>query len=124
VTVFVTLEDLLDRIARTGGVVRDLGLLEAAVARPQASAFGEDAYPSLAHKAAALLHSIAQYQALLDGNKRLALGSALLMLRLNGARSAATHDDLFDLMIDMADGLDDIDSIADRLRVVHLPSSD
>jgi death-on-curing protein len=117
VTVFVTLEDLLDRVARTGGVVRDMGLLEAAAARPRASAFGQDAYPTLAHQAAALLHSIAQSQALLDGNKRLALGAALLMLRLNDARSSATHDELFDLMIDIAEGLDDITVIAERLRV-------
>ena len=116
-TVYVTLEDLLERIAATGGVVGDLGLLGAAVARPQASAFGQDAYPYLATKSAALLHSIAQYQALVDGNKRLALGSTLLMLRLNGARSTASHGELFDLMIDMAAGLDDIPTIAERLRV-------
>jgi death-on-curing protein len=117
VTVFVTLEDLLDRVARTGGVVRDMGLLEAAAARPRASAFGQDAYPTLAQKAAALLHSIAQSQALLDGIKRLGLGTALLMLRLNDARSSATHDELFDLMIDIAAGLDDIPTIAERLHV-------
>jgi death-on-curing protein len=117
VTVSVTLEDLLDRVARTGGVVRDMGLLEAAAARPRASAFGQDAYATLAQKAAALLHSIAQSQALLDGNKRLALGAALLMLRLNDARSSATHDELFDLMIDIAAGLDDIPTIAERLDV-------
>jgi death on curing protein len=119
VTVYIELEDLLERVASSGGVVRDLGLLDAAVARPQASVFGEDAYPTLAEKAAALMHSIAQNQALLDGNKRLALGSALLMLHLNEHRSAASHDDLFDLMIDMAKGLDDVSVIAGRLAVVR-----
>jgi death on curing protein len=51
--------------AVTGGhaVVRDVGLVEAALARPQASAFGEDAYPSLHHKAAALLHPLARNHA-------------------------------------------------------------
>jgi death-on-curing protein len=119
VTVFVTLEDLLDRVARTGAVVRDMGLLEAAAARPRASAFGQDAYPTLARKAAALLHSIAQSRALLDGNKRLAVGATLLMLRLNDARSSATDGELFDLIIDMSAGLDDVTTIADRLHVVE-----
>lgn len=116
-TVFLSLEDLLERVAATGGVVRDVGLLESAAARPQASVFGQDAYPTLAEKAAALLHSLAQNQALLDGNKRLALGSALLMLRLNGARSQTSSDELFDLMMDMANGLSDVSKIAERLRV-------
>jgi prophage maintenance system killer protein len=62
----------------------------------------------VAQWSAALLHSIALYQALLDGSERLALGAALLMLRLNDARSSATHDELFDLMIDIADGPGDV----------------
>lgn len=118
-TVYVTLDDLLERVAATGGIVRDIGLMDSAVARPRASAFGEEAYPSLAEKAAALLHSIAQNQALLDGNKRLALGAALLMLHLNDARSAAADDDLFELMIDLSSGLNDVSKIAERLRVVN-----
>jgi len=118
VTVYVTLEDLLERVADTGLVVRDMGLLDSAAARPQASIFGEEAYPTLAEKAAALMHSIAQNQALLDGNKRLALGSALLMLHLDDARSAASHDELFDLVLDMSSGLNDVATIAERLKVV------
>jgi len=52
--------------------VREIGLLESAVARPKTSVFGEDAYLSFAEKTAALLHSIARNHALIDGNKRLA----------------------------------------------------
>lgn len=116
-TRYLTLEDVLEQVASTGGIVRDIGLLESAVARPKASVFGQDAYATLAEKAAALMHSIAQNQALVDGNKRLALTSTLVLLRLNGARSAASKDELFDLMMDMADGLSDVQKIASRLKV-------
>jgi death-on-curing protein len=64
-------------------IVGDEGLLAAAIARPQASAFGLDAYPSVWDKAAALLHSLANNHALLDGNKRTAWASAWLFLAIN-----------------------------------------
>lgn len=64
--------------------VRDWGLLESAAARPQASIFGADAYPSLHEKVAALVHSLARNHALIDGNKRLALMAAYVMFELNG----------------------------------------
>jgi prophage maintenance system killer protein len=76
---YLSLEDALAVAEEiSGGVrpeVRDLGLLDAAVHRPQASMFGEDAYPSLVEKAAALMHSIVCNHALVDGNKRLGLSA-------------------------------------------------
>jgi death-on-curing protein len=54
-------------------LVRDHGLLASAAARPQTTVFGKDAYPTLLHKAAALLQSIAGNHPLIDGNKRLAI---------------------------------------------------
>lgn len=92
-------------------MVRDVGLLQAAVARPMACVFGEDAYATLAAKAAALLHSLAQDQALMDGNKRLALA----FLHLNHHRSMATQDEQLELMISMSTGLDDVTVIDSRL---------
>ena len=70
---YLDLEDLL-RLVRllSIGPVRDVGLLDSAVARPRSSAFGEDAYGTVSAKAAALLHSITNNHALVDGNKRLA----------------------------------------------------
>ena len=65
--------------------VRDFGLLDAAIARPQSTVFGLDAYPDLFTKAAALLHSIARNHALVDGNKRTAWASAWVFLGANGA---------------------------------------
>lgn len=65
-------------------LVRDFGLLESALARPQASAFGEDAYPDLHMKAAALMESLARNHALIDGNKRLAWVATKYFLIING----------------------------------------
>ncbi len=68
----VTVEDLLLIADRIGvAAVRDVGLLDAAAYRPQATAYGEEAYPTLHHKAAALLDAIVRNHALVDGNKRL-----------------------------------------------------
>jgi death-on-curing protein len=66
-------------------LVRDIGLLESALARPQASAFGEDAYPDLHLKAAALLESLARNHALIDGNKRLSWVATRYFLIVNGS---------------------------------------
>lgn len=66
-------------------IVGDEGLLAAAIARPQATAFGLDAYPTVWDKAAALMHSLANNHALLDGNKRTAWASAWLLLAINDA---------------------------------------
>lgn len=65
-------------------VVRDWGLLDGAVNRPQAVAFGQEAYPSLSEKAAALLDSLVRNHALVDGNKRLGWVATRLFLVLNG----------------------------------------
>ncbi len=73
-------------IKRTSGLigVRDVGLVESAVYRPQASFGGEDLYKSVFDKAAALLQSLLKNHPFLDGNKRTALTSAGIFLRLNG----------------------------------------
>lgn len=101
------LEDLLHIAERTLGApaeVRDLGLLEAAAARPLATAFGEDAYPDLATKAAALMHSIARNHALVDGNKRLALAATFTFLGVNGMRLTWSNDEAYDFVIAVASG--------------------
>ncbi len=72
--------------------VRDYGLLDAAVARPQSTVFGVDAYPELWDKAAALLQSLARNHALVDGNKRTAWAAAWTFLYINGIELAADFD--------------------------------
>ena len=104
--------------------VRDYGLLEAALARPQATAFGHDAYPGLDAKAAALLHSLAKNRALLDGNKRLALAAAMAFYGLNGRRLTLGNDEAYELIMDVAAGkLDSVDGIAAILATATEPGS-
>jgi len=117
--IYLDVEDLLYIAERTLGnvEVRDLGLLEAAAARPGASAFGEAAYPAILEKAGALIHSIARNHALVDGNKRLALASGIAFLGINGLRLTMSNDEAYDLIISIATGeLDDIHDIAEALR--------
>ena len=113
---YLDLEDLLGltRLLQVGPV-RDIGLLEAACARPAATAFGEDAYPSLEAKAGALLHSLARNHALVDGNKRLAWLATAVFLDLNGRTIALGDDDAFRLVMDVAADLLEVDEIAERL---------
>lgn len=93
------------------------GLLEAAAARPQASAFGVDAYPSLHEKAAALLDSIVRNHALVDGNKRLGLAAVIAFYGLNGRRLTMSNDEAYDLVIAVAsDQFDDVVVIGQRLQ--------
>jgi death-on-curing protein len=97
--------------------VRDYGLLESSAARPQATAFGGDAYPDLDVKAAALLHSLARNHALVDGNKGLALAAVIAFYGVNGRRLTLTNDEAYDLVINVAAGhLDSVDDIAAGLR--------
>ncbi len=98
-------------------VVRDAGLLEAALARPRATVFGSDAYGSLEDKAAALIHSVARNHALIDGNKRLALASLIAFLGVNGRKLTMTNDEAYDFIIAIAAGdLNDVTAIAARIR--------
>ena len=123
--IFLDLESLLHVASRTLGgdpAVRDYGLLESALARPQASAFGEDAYPNIHHKAAALLHSLARNHALVDGNKRIALAATIAFLGMNGIRLTLSNDEAYDLIMSVATGaLEDVSSIAAALRAGSEP---
>ncbi|AGZ50608.1 type II toxin-antitoxin system death-on-curing family toxin [Mycobacterium kansasii] len=119
-TEYLDLDDLLD-IAReavgSGVVVGDYGLLESALARPCASVFGDDAYPSLHLKAAALLHSLARNHALVDGNKRLAWTACRTFLAINGQWISAPEDDRFEFVIQVATGaVPDLAKMAEQLR--------
>jgi death on curing protein len=123
--IYLTLSELLHIAGRVLGSdpsILDAGLLESAVARPQATAFGTDAYPDLDSKAAALLHSQARNHALVDGNKRLALAAVIAFYGVNGRRLTLTNDEAYDLIIDVATGhLDSVEEITRRLRAATEP---
>ena len=115
----LTTEDLVaiaTRIGRGDPQIRDLGLLESAAARPGTSVFGDDAYPDLETKAAALLESLVRNHALIDGNKRLGWLALVLMLALNGVRLDVDDDEAYDLVIGVAEGRHGIAAIVGVLR--------
>ncbi|MFS7874472.1 type II toxin-antitoxin system death-on-curing family toxin [Streptomyces asiaticus] len=90
---YLTLPELLNLAERLGAEeVRDYGLLESALARPQASVFGQDAYPDVWQKAAALMESLARNHALVDGNKRLSWYATWVFLHINGHPLHADFD--------------------------------
>jgi death-on-curing protein len=119
-TRYLSLDDLLriaDAAAGVEVVVRDVGLLESALGRPRATVFGEDAYPDLHTKAAALLHSLVRNHALVDGNKRLGWAATAVFLGINDHRVTTTDDEVVELVVAIAAGeLDDVATIAARLR--------
>lgn len=124
--IFLDLDDLLHIARRTLGAdpeVRDAGLLKSSLARPQASAFGEEAYAGIHEKVAALLHSLARNHALVDGNKRLALAATIAFYGINGIRLRATNDEAYDLIVEVASGRrDDVATIASTLARLTEPA--
>jgi death-on-curing protein len=126
VTEYLDLDDLLaaaDAALGSRADVRDVGLLQAAVARPQATAFGEEAYPTLDEKAAALLQSIVPGHPLVDGNKRLGWVAVRLFYRLNDADVRPTPDEAFDLVVSVASGdRRDVAEIAEMLARWRTPT--
>ncbi len=117
---FLDLDDVLELAKKLLGdppPVRDVGLLGSAVARPQTTVSGDDAYPDLWMKAAALLQSVVNNHALVDGNKRLGWLSTAVFLDINGVNiAAATNDDVYDFVIAVASEHRDLDWIATGLR--------
>jgi death-on-curing protein len=100
-------------VEETGGShgVRDVGLLESAVARPQASFGGEDLYPSLIDKDAALLESLIGNHPFVDGNKRTGVAAAGLLLERNGRRLTATNEELEASAVEVAERRLSLDAI-------------
>ena len=117
---YLDLDDLIELTILLLGEpapIRDIGLLGSAAARPQTTAFGEDAYPDLWTKSAALLQSILKNHALIDGNKRLGWLATAVFLELNGqSPSQLTNDVVYDLVYAVASGEFSIDEIASQLR--------
>ena len=117
---YLDLDDLLEIARAAVGddvAVGDYGLLESALARPRAMVFGRDAYPDLHLKAAALLHSLARNDALVDGNKRLAWTACRTLLAINDQWISAPGDDRFHFVIQVAIGeMSELSAIAGQLR--------
>ncbi len=117
---YLDVEDLIDLAALLLGdpaPIRDVGLLGAAAARPQTTVLGEDAYPDVWTKAAALLQSIVENHGLIDGNKRLGWLATAVFLEINGVSiTKASNDDVYDFVVDVAARSRTVDEIAAGLR--------
>lgn len=119
-TEYLTLEDLLALVEDLGvGPIRDLGLLESAAHRPTAELWGQEAYPTLDAKAAALLESLVRNHALVDGNKRLGWLSLIVFYAINGQILEAPDDAAYDLVIAVASGQADVTLVASALADWH-----
>jgi death-on-curing protein len=117
---YLTLDDAIELVQFLDiGPIRDVGLLDSALARPRSSAFGQDAYGSIELKASALLQSLTKNLALVDGNKRLAWVTTISFLTLNGCTSALSNNDGFELMWELAGGSLELEEIARRLSVTR-----
>lgn len=115
---YLSLDDAMRAIALMKiGPVRDIGLLDSALSRPRASAFGEDAYPTLGLKAAALLHSLTKNHCLVDGNKRIAWLLTTIFCDLNEFAIDLVDDDAFQLVWDIAAGEVSLPEIEKRLNL-------
>lgn len=120
-TVFLDLEDALrigEAVLGAAPQVRDLGMIESAIARPRTSLFGEDAYPSVHDKAAAMLQSLVKNHGLIDGNKSLGFACTAVFLHVNGAPLTLSDDGAaYDLVMAVATGeLQEISEIAAALE--------
>jgi death on curing protein len=115
---YLTVEEVLilhrRLIQRTGGSdgVRAMGLLESAVARPQASFGSEDLYPDLWSKTAALMHSLVKNHPLVDGNKRTAITAAGIFIELNGHTLTASNEELLDFTRQVTTGDMELEEMA------------
>jgi death-on-curing protein len=105
-------------ITETGGShgVRDIGMLQSAVARPQTTFEGQDLYPDIFSKTAALMHSLIQNHPFLDGNKRTAIAAAVFFLRFNEHEFIATNQEVEVFTLSVARGERDLAQIATWLK--------
>lgn len=121
--IYISLDEVLaihdDMVERYGGSfgIRDLGLIQSAIARPQATFGGMDLYPTIIDKAAALFHSLIFNHAFADGNKRTALTSTARFLHLNGYELAAIEQELIDFPLRVENNHLDIDEISKWLKM-------
>lgn len=110
---------LIDKFGGLKGI-RDMGLLESALANPLTFVFGEERFPTLYDKAASYLYSIARNHPFLDGNKRTASACALAFLRYNGKEPKYKLDEYLELVVLVASGKKEIKEISDYLKIICL----
>jgi death-on-curing protein len=125
--IFLTLDDVLEshseQITNYGGSpgVRDTGLLQSALAQPEAQFSGQYLHSDLFEMAAAYLYHIVQNHPFIDGNKRVGLEASLLFLEINGVELNATDDEYVDLVLRTAQSQTNKNDIASFFRAHAAP---
>lgn len=120
--IFLGLDEVIEihrnQIERYGGRagLRDIGLLQSAIAMPQASHGGEYLHADLFEMAAAYLFHIVQNHPFVDGNKRVGTVAALVFLALSGVEVGVSNDTLFQTVLAIAQGKLGKAAIAEFLR--------
>lgn len=122
-TVYIQLEVLIAELQRIGFHVKDVGLLDSAINRARASVFGEDAYPTISRKAAAIVESIIKNHPMIDGNKRTSWFALNLFLDLNDLLLVSTQSDAFDYLLGVAEGSIDLDQSEAWIESHSLPKT-
>ena len=121
-TTYVTLDEVIaihdSMIEEYGGSfgIRDVGLIQSAISRPQASFDGENLYPSIFDKAAALFHSLMFNHAFVDGNKRTTISTTARFLALNGFSLEATDREFVDFPLQVENKHLDLETIGHWLK--------
>ncbi len=115
------MDDTARVVERFGFHVRDGGLLASALARPAASMFGKEAYDSIDRKAAALLESLVQNHALIDGNKRTGWTLTVLFLWINGWKHDMETETAFDLVTALARHELSLDAVEREIAAHRVP---
>ncbi len=125
---FLALPEVLalhdDQISRFGGTsgIRDVGLLESALAQPQATFSGEWLHVTIHEQAAAYLYHLAMNHPFLDGNKRTAFAVMDAFLRLNGYRLSLSNDDAYQLVLTVVQKSVSKEELSDHLKQTVVPS--
>lgn len=116
--VYLVTDDVLTINQRLVGPdqLRDFGLLDAAVTRPQMSAHGADAFPTIHEKAAALLHALARTHPFVTANKRTAWMATAMFYMVNGYNLYTEAGQVVGLTVDVAEGQIDVQGIAAILK--------
>ena len=118
-------ESMIDLYGGSHGI-RDLGLIQSALARPQSSFSGEDLYISIFDKAAALFHSLLFNHGFVDGNKRTSLTTTARFLYINGYKLKATDREFVDFPLLVENkhlSLEDIATWLEKHTHKNIPSS-
>ncbi len=119
----IQLEIAIEVITRLGFYIRDVGLLDSALERPVTRVYRAPVYSTVPIAAAAQSESLARNHALVDGNKRTTLVFLNIFLRLNGLKHVMDSDTSYQLIMDIAEGKESLESIASRLEPFLVPWS-